>query len=47
VDIAREPHFGYHSDSTSGNARAIGLFDSEPKMRRFDRTAYFFTQFRE
>ena len=47
MDIVREPHFGNQSDSTSGNAGAIGLFGGELKMRRFDRAAYLFAQFRK
>ena len=47
VDIGRQLHFGGHRDATSGNANAIGLFQGNFQMRRFNRVGYFLPQFRE
>jgi len=47
MNIGRQPHLGNQSDPTSGNTGAIGLFGGELKMRRFDRAAYLFVQFRK
>src|SRR5579863_5068341 len=47
VDIARQLHLGRHRNATPGNANAIGLFQGNLQMRRFNRVGNFLPQFWE
>jgi hypothetical protein len=47
VDIGRQLYFRGHRDATSRYANAIGLFQGNLQMRRFNPVGYFLSQFRE
>ena len=47
MHLRGQPHFGNESDASTGNTYGIGLFESQLKMRGFDRVRYFLAQFRE